>query len=59
MKVQVSNIKWDGNSSLSKRMVIEIPQEVVDTEDMEDYISDELSNSTGYCHFGFKYKVLS
>lgn len=52
----VTDIQYDTdgepNDSLPKQLNIVVPDEVKDDE-VEDYISDEISNRTGYCHFGF------
>lgn len=54
-KFEVSNIKWDTDGqkvNLPKKMTIEIPDDVQDDE-VGDYIEDEISNITGWCHKGF------
>lgn len=51
--MKATNIKWDTdgeNINLPKE--IEIP-EWIDIEN-EDEISDYLSDTTGFCHFGFE-----
>ena len=56
MELKVYNIKWDTDGEyvdLPTELVIDIPN---GEEDLEDYISDEISNVTGFCHFGFEYK---
>lgn len=46
------NIQWDtdGDSTINLPTEIEIPAHLTD----EDEISDYLSESTGFCHFGFE-----
>lgn len=46
-----TNIKWDtdGDESIVLPSRIEIPEGMTD----EDEISDYLSDTTGFCHFGF------
>lgn len=49
--MKATNIKWDTdgeNINLPKE--IEIPKDMID----EDEISDYLSDITGFCHFGFE-----
>ena len=47
------NIKWDTDSEkVNLPNEIEIP-DWVDKED-DDEISDYLSDTTGFCHFGFE-----
>lgn len=56
MKVKVKNIQYDTDDievELPSELLIEVPSEYTDLEDIEDFISDEISNITGYCHFGF------
>lgn len=58
-KFTVTNIKYDtdGQSAkklgLPKKMEIKVPADLTIYEEIEDYISDEISNRTGYCHEGF------
>ena len=54
-KVVVSNIKYDTDGEkidLPKTLTISIPSDI-DEVDVEEFISDEISNITGFCHFGF------
>lgn len=58
-KFTVTNIKYDtdGQSAkklgLPKEMEIEVPENVEGYEEIEEFISDEISNRTGFCHLGF------
>ena len=56
-KYTITNIKYDTDGAkvkLPKKMVITIPADVdKDYESIEQHISDEISNRTGYCHTGF------
>lgn len=52
------NIKWDtdGDARLAKELPseIDIPDCIFDgDEDVEEVISDYISDLTGFCHFGF------
>jgi hypothetical protein len=48
------NIEWDtdGDMELLKQLPteIEIPEEIVDEDEISDYLSDQ----TGFCHYGFE-----
>lgn len=56
-KFLVTDIKYDTDGrkvKLPKEITIVLPDNVDDSyEDIEMYISDEISNRTGYCHYGF------
>lgn len=57
-KYIITNIEWDADKqtkkTLPKEVVVNVPdEEHTCYEDIEQYISDELSNVTGYCHEGF------
>lgn len=52
---QVTDIRWDTDGvsiDLPNRSTVTVP----DGEDVEQYLSDWLSDETGFCHFGFKYE---
>jgi len=54
-KYTVTDIEYDTdgvNVELPKELVINVPD---DEEDVEDFIGDEISNITGYCHLGFTF----
>ena len=51
----VYNIEYDTDGAkvkLPDRLEIELP-DYTDPEDVEQLLSDEISNITGFCHFGF------
>ena len=57
-----SRIKWDTDGDetvfgdLPHTVTVEVPSDIVDNEDeLIDYLGDEISDQTGWCHFGFKY----
>ena len=56
-KYTVTDIDWDKDGAkvkLPKEIKITIPDDVEKTyEDVDQYISDEISNITGFCHKGF------
>ena len=53
----VKNIKWDTDGrkvKLPKTLKIAVQEsEYVNAEEIDQFISDEISNITGYCHTGF------
>jgi len=54
----VTGIKWDADDmndvrDLSSSMTVTIPSNITDKEEIEEYISDYLSNETGFTHNGF------
>lgn len=56
MKYLITNIKFDTdgeNIELPTEMEIDVPENY-DSEEILQYLSDKISNDTGFCHFGFK-----
>lgn len=54
---KVTKIKYDTDGykvKLPKTLVINVPNELKTYEDIEEFISDEISDRTGYCHGGFE-----
>ena len=62
VKVKVRNIQWDcdGDDPEEVGLPSEIELEVVhnDGASLDDEVSDELSDTTGYCHNGFEYSIV-
>jgi len=53
MEYTVSNISYDTDGEqidLPEELKILVPD---NCEDVEEFISNEISNQTGFCHFGF------
>lgn len=62
MEVKVKNIQYDTDGievELPSELLIKVPSEYTDVQDIDDFISDEISNITGYCHFGFDVEFLN
>lgn len=60
MKAIVTNIQYDTDGevvTLPTQLEIDIPSYIGDN-DVDDFVSDEISNITGYCHFGFEMKII-
>lgn len=58
MLFYVTNIVWDseGEDIGMTELNVEISDDELadmDNQDIEDYLSDEISNISGYCHLGF------
>jgi hypothetical protein len=62
-KALVTNIQWDTDGdkklaqSLPNQLTINIPKDIVSDEEIDEYVSDEISNISGFCHYGFKIKL--
>lgn len=56
MKYTVSNIKYDTDNEdvqLPNELIINVSEDITDPYEIDEYISDEISNITGFCHTGF------
>lgn len=59
MKYTATNIKWDTDGEdidLPTTIEVVIPNEdfvKMDSQEIDDFISDYITNETGFCHFGF------
>lgn len=52
----VTNIKYDTDGQkvkLPKELEIIVPENCEGYDEIEQYISDEISNRTGFCHKGY------
>jgi len=59
MKYRVFNIKWDiddGEASTPAEMFVDVPAEEMAADDIEQYLTDEISNITGWCHNGYEFE---
>jgi hypothetical protein len=61
MKAIVTNIKYDTDGELiDLPTILEIDvSHIEEVEDVSDFISDEISNITGFCHLGFEFVLSS
>ena len=58
MKYLITKIQYDTDGldiDLPKVLLIDVED---DEEDVQEYLSDEISNITGYCHFGFDFEQI-
>ena len=59
MEFIITNIQYDTDGvsakslGLPKELKIIVPDECDGYDEIEQYISDEISNQTGYCHKGY------
>lgn len=56
MKYIITDISWDTDGEdvdLPEEMEIDVPDDLNSYEEIEEYISDKLSEETGFCHLGF------
>ena len=63
MKYIVTNIDYDTDNedvSLPQSLEISVPNTkgLLDILFIEGYISDEITNRTGFCHFGFEFEQI-
>ena len=60
MKFLVTDIKYDTDyiDDLPKEIIVDVPNDV-HKELIDDYVSDQISNITGFCHFGFSMERLN
>ena len=55
-KYKATNIKYDTDGEqvdLPSVIEVEVPNDMEDFFEIEEFISDEISNQTGFCHNGF------
>jgi hypothetical protein len=56
-KVTVTDIMWDTDGEkvdgLPVQILIEIPASIKRRDDAEEYVSDKVSEVSGFCHDGF------
>lgn len=58
-KILVTNITWDTQDEtieiidLPNEIELTIPENLNTYEEIDEYISDEISNQTGWCHLGY------
>lgn len=60
MKAIVTEIQYDTDGevvTLPTQLEIDIPSDI-EEDDIDDFVSDEVSNITGFCHFGFEMKII-
>lgn len=68
VKVLFKNVKWDTDGAslkscgLKKKFEAKVEMEDVNfqsTDEIEEKLSDWLSDEYGYCHAGFDYEIVS
>jgi hypothetical protein len=59
MIVEVRNIQWDTDGEdLDLPRTMRVKLDPGDQENWEDLVSDEISDQTGFCHFGFEAEIV-
>ena len=61
MIVNVSYINWDTDNEavdLPQRLIIPIPDHIEDEIEIEDFVSETISEDTGFSHKGFGYEII-
>jgi len=55
MKYTVTHIKYDteDTSDLPEQLIIDVPDDIIEDVERVVYISDKISDITGFCHKGF------
>jgi len=58
-KFKVENIAYDTDGEdvvLPKKLEFMVPDNIAqDVDELEQYLSDKISEKTGFCHDGFRY----
>ena len=62
IKVHITDIQWDTDDVLIPELPVEITQDFEfngsgDVE-LEDFLSNWLSDTYGFCHYGFRFKIV-
>lgn len=61
MKIKVSNIKYDTDGlkvKLPKALTFIIKDGAISHNEIENIISNNISDRTGFCHFGFNFRIV-
>jgi hypothetical protein len=56
MQYIVTNIKYDTDGEaidLPETLTIDVPSHITEPDEIDEFVSDEISNQTGFCHLGF------
>ena len=57
MKYLITNIKFDTDGEyiydLPETLEINVPNNITDEDEIDEYLSDKISDITGWCHKGF------
>jgi len=61
MKYFVNNIQYDTDGEvieLPDSIMVNVPNHLEDKIEIDEFISDQISNETGFCHKGFSRKKM-
>jgi hypothetical protein len=56
MQYIVTNIEYDTDGEdidLPETLTVDVPSHITDPDEIDEFVSDEISNQTGFCHLGF------
>ena len=56
------NIKYDTDGAkvnLPRKIEVNVPKDITDEFEISEFISDAISNSTGFCHKGFSTRLIT
>lgn len=56
MDYMIKDIIYDTDGeeiNLPTTLIINVPENIIDEEEIDNFISDEISNVTGFCHKGY------
>jgi len=61
---QITDIMWDTDGEevdliTKARVTVPDDEDINDDEYVQQYLSDWLSNETGFCHYGFAYEEVA
>lgn len=59
LKVRITNIQYDTDGEDDIELPQEFVLEVEDNEDVEEVLSNYITEQTGFCHGGFYYETLN
>lgn len=59
LTIRIYNIAYDTDGEDDIDLPAEFVVTVKDNEDVEDQLSEHITDQTGFCHRGFLYEVIS
>ena len=58
-KYVIYGIDYDTDDASDLPTTIDCTTDIVDADELQEHLSDYISNETGFCHKGFEYRVES
>lgn len=59
LAIRIYNIAYDTDGEDDIELPTEFVVTVEDNEDVEDQLSDYITEQTGFCHFGFEFEEIA